>query len=79
MIPDTDSGEGGLYLNPQAVFPTGGCGQSSDNACDYDGTNFVNTGAMPAFQSSDFFVKITVPLSTKPTMVHYFCEVHPGM
>ncbi len=79
VIPDTDNGESHLTLNPQAAFPTAGCGQSADNACAYDGTNFVNSGAMPAFQSSDFFVQITVPLSTTPTTVHYFCLIHRGM
>ncbi|TMD03807.1 MAG: hypothetical protein E6J01_15505 [Chloroflexi bacterium] len=79
VIPDLDNGESHLIFNPQAAFPTAGCGQSSDNACAYDGTNFVNSGAMPAFQSSDFFVQITVPLSSRPTTIHYVCLIHPGM
>lgn len=65
-------------FSPDVVFPpTSGCG-SAANPCTYDGTTEVNSGALPAFAGSDFFVKISLASAT-PRTVHYVCLIHPGM
>jgi plastocyanin len=66
-------------LNPNAIFqnPTG-CGQSASNPCVYTGASEVNSGALPAFAGTDFFVKINLA-KPKRTTVHYVCLIHPGM
>jgi plastocyanin len=74
---DGDNGEAQPILNPQAAFPVAGCG-SAANPCTYDGTNTVNSGALPAFAGTDFYVRINLSAST-PTTVHYLCLIHPGM
>lgn len=74
---DGDNGEAHPILNPDAAFPSGACG-SADNPCTYDGTNTVNSGALPAFAGTDFYVRINLPTSTSTT-VHYLCLIHPGM
>jgi plastocyanin len=74
---DGDAGEAHPILNPDAAFPSPGCG-TADNPCTYDGTNTVNSGALPAFGGIDFFAKINLATSV-PTTVNYLCLIHPGM
>jgi plastocyanin len=77
VIFDGDNGEAHPILNPDAAFPTPGCG-SADQPCSYDGTNTVNSGALPAFAGTDFYVRINLSAST-PTTIHYVCLIHQGM
>jgi plastocyanin len=72
---DGDNGEAHPILNPDAAFPTPGCESA---ICTYDGTNTVNSGALPAFVGTDFYVRINLSVST-PTTIHYVCLIHPGM
>ncbi len=66
-------------LNPAAILPpVSGCGASLANPCTFDGTTEVNSGALPAFAGTDFFVKLSLASSTS-TIVHYVCLIHPGM
>ena len=74
---DGDAGEAHPILNPEAASPSPGCG-TADNPCTYDGTNTVNSGALPAFGGIDFFAKINLATSA-PTTVNYLCLIHPGM
>src|SRR2546428_8447117 len=65
-------------LNPGALFSSpAGCGTAA-NACVYTGADEVNSGALPAFGGTDFFVKVSLATSA-PTTVHYICLIHPGM
>jgi len=64
---DADSGEARPILNPDAAFPPHGCG-TADNPCTYDGTNTVNSGALPAFGGIAFFAKIKLGPSTPTTI-----------
>jgi hypothetical protein len=64
VAPDTDDGAGRLQLNPAVLSPTNpACGQSASNACPYDGSTVVNSGALAPGAPPAYF-QINAPAGT---------------
>ncbi|HLI55514.1 MAG TPA: hypothetical protein VKY26_00650, partial [Actinomycetota bacterium] len=77
-VPDTNPGEpaGQLQLNPKVLSPTNpACGSTAANACPYDGSAAINSGALapgapPVYYQINAAVGTTIP---------FICLIHPGM
>jgi plastocyanin len=79
-VPDFEDGPGSLVANPVVVGPSNpACGGAPGSACSYDGTAFLNSGAMPAPLGGHFYVAMNVTATQTPVTVHFLCLLHPGM
>jgi len=77
FIPDDDDGDGQLQANPAVFAPSDpSCGNTDANACAYDGTTDLNSGANGNDGEAGYFVRFNVGAGTT---VNYVCLIHPGM
>jgi plastocyanin len=77
FVPDTDDPNGQLQANPAVFGPSNpACGNTDTNACQYDGTSDLNSGANATDGQAGYFVQFNVAAGTT---VNYVCLIHPGM
>jgi plastocyanin len=75
IVPEFDEGFQ-LQFNPIALHPSSlSCGSSAANACGYDGSALVSSGAIANAAPSSFFVR----LDASPGTYQYQCLIHPQM
>jgi plastocyanin len=75
VAPEFDEGFQ-LQFDPRTLHPSSlSCGASAANACGYDGSALVSSGAIANAAPSSFFVS----LDLSPGTYRYLCLIHPQM
>ncbi|HEY9286692.1 MAG TPA: hypothetical protein VIT43_01580 [Candidatus Dormibacteraeota bacterium] len=79
VTPDEAADGNQLQINPAVIAPSQpGCGFGPQAACTYDGSQQLNSGALPTSSGASFRVHVFLDASA-PTTLHFVCLIHHGM